>query len=68
MQTRIALLALLSLAAAPPAASQMPATAAVMRVEPAMQRQRDQDRVVILQDELAAEAVEATRGVLDLPV
>jgi hypothetical protein len=56
MQTRIVLLALLS-GAATPAAGQVPTSAAVMRVEPATQRQRDQGRLVILQDELVAEAV-----------
>jgi hypothetical protein len=55
MQTRIVLLALLSAAA--PAAGQVPTSAAVMRVDPATQRQRDQGRLAILQDELVAEAV-----------
>jgi hypothetical protein len=56
MQTRIALLALLSAAAAP-ALCQVPSSAAVMRVDPATQRQRDQARAGILLDELVAEAL-----------
>jgi hypothetical protein len=56
MPTRIALLALLSAAVAP-ALSQVPTSAAVMRIDPATQRQRDQTRAAILQDELVAEAL-----------
>jgi hypothetical protein len=56
MLTRIALLALLSAAAAP-ALCQVASSAAVMRVDPATQRQRDQTRAGILQDELIAEAL-----------
>ena len=53
---RLLLLALLSAASAP-ALAQVPTSAAMMRIDPATQRQRDQSRVAILQDELAAEAV-----------
>ena len=56
MQTRIVLLALLSAAPAP-APGQVPTSAAVMRIDPATQRQRDETRVVILQNELVAEAL-----------
>lgn len=56
MRTQIVLLALLS-AIAPPAAGQVPTSAAVMRVDPATQRQRDQSRAAILQDELVAESL-----------
>lgn len=63
MQTRIAILALLS-ACAEPALSQVPPGTAAMRVDAATQRSRDVDRAAILQDELASEAlglVEAQR-------
>jgi hypothetical protein len=56
MRTRIVLLALLSAAAAP-VFGQVPTTAAVMRVDPATQRQRDQSRGAILQDELVLESL-----------
>ena len=56
MRTQIVLLALLS-ATAWPAAGQVPTSAAVMRVDPATQRQRDQSRAAILQDELVAESL-----------
>ena len=56
MRTQIVLLALLS-ATAVPAAAQVPTSAAVMRVDPATQRQRDQSRAAILQDELVAESL-----------
>lgn len=55
MQTQTILLALLS-AMATQTLAQVPLNAAVMRVDPTTQRQRDQARVSILQDELAAEA------------
>jgi hypothetical protein len=63
MQTRIAILALLS-ACAEPAISQVSSGTAAMRVDAATQRSRDVDRAAILQDELASEAlglVEAQR-------
>ncbi len=56
MQTRIVLLALLS-ATVLPALGQVPTSAAIMRVDPATQRQRDQTRGAILQDELVAESL-----------
>lgn len=55
MRTQIVLLALLSAAAAP-VLSQVPTSAAVMRIDPATQRQRDQTRAAILLDELVVEA------------
>jgi len=61
MQIRIALLALLS-GTAMPAAGQVPTAAAAMRVDPATQRQRDQSRIVILQDELVTEALAVARA------
>lgn len=56
MPTRLLLAALLSAAAAP-VLGQVPSSAALMRIDPAVQRQRDVSRIVILQDELAAEAL-----------
>ena len=56
MQTRIAILALLSACAAP-AISQVSPGTAPMRVDAATQRSRDLDRAAILQDELASEAL-----------
>ena len=56
MRTQIVLLTLLS-AAAPLAVGQVPTSAAVMRVDPATQRQRDQSRAAILEAELVAEAL-----------
>jgi|RhiMethySRZTD1v2_1073278.scaffolds.fasta_scaffold2050684_1 hypothetical protein len=55
MQTQTILVALLS-AMATQTLAQVPLNAAVMRVDPGTQRQRDEARVSILQDELAAEA------------
>lgn len=57
MRTPILLWLLLDVAALP-AFAQAPTAADPMRVDPAMQRQRDQDRQRILQDELATEARE----------
>lgn len=57
MQTRLLLLALLS--AIPAAAvGQVPTNAAIGRINPAIQRQRDEARTAILQDELVAEALQ----------
>lgn len=56
MPMRLLLLALLSAASAS-ALGQVPTSAAVMRIDPATQRERDQSRAAILQDELAAEAL-----------
>ena len=56
MQTRIVLLALLSAAPAV-APGQGPTSAAVMRIDPATQRHRDETRAVILQNELVSEAL-----------
>lgn len=54
MQTRILLLAALSIAAPAIAQNTVPAQ---LRIDPAVQRQRDQTRVGILQDEVVAEAL-----------
>jgi len=56
MQTRIVLLALLSACIAP-ALAQIPSSAALMQVDRATQRLRDQDRAAILQSELASESL-----------
>ena len=55
MRTQTALCLLLNLAVGSATAAP-PATAAAMRVEPAVQRERDDNRKIILEDELASEA------------
>src|SRR5882762_10295596 len=55
MRTRNVLCLLLSLVPGS-AAAEPPVTAAAMRVEPAMRRERDDTRKTILEDELASEA------------
>ena len=56
MQTRIPILAALSITAAS-ANGQITAAQAQLRIDPAVQRQRDQTRIAILQDEVVAEAL-----------
>ena len=56
MPKRIAILVLLSAAAAP-AFSQVATPSVVTRIDAATQRQRDQTRAAILQDELVSEAL-----------
>src|SRR5437016_12105163 len=55
MRTRTVLCLLLSFAAGS-AATEPPDTASAMRVDPAVQRERDDTRKTILEDELASEA------------
>ena len=55
MRTRNVLCLLLSFVPGS-AAAEPPVTAAAMRVEPGMQRERDDARKTILEDELASEA------------
>src|SRR2546428_12054031 len=55
MRTQTVLCLLLNLAVTS-ATAEPPVTAAAMRVEPGMQRERDDTRKTILEDELASEA------------